>query len=88
LASKAAALLYALSKSQACPEGNKRVALILLEAFLNLNGATLDEPAESSIADVISRVAESETTERDQKLELLTDWLRTAIVPLDPEGSA
>jgi prophage maintenance system killer protein len=68
LASKAAALLYALSKSQACPEGNKRVALILLEAFPNLDGRLWTSRAESSIADVISRVAESETTEREPEV--------------------
>jgi hypothetical protein len=30
LESKVSALLYALAKSQACPDGNKRVALILV----------------------------------------------------------
>jgi prophage maintenance system killer protein len=46
LASKAAVLLYSLSKSQACPDGNKRIALILTYAFLDLNGATLTATAE------------------------------------------
>jgi len=39
LRSKAAVLLYTLAKSQACPDGNKRIALVLVEAFLRLNGA-------------------------------------------------
>lgn len=39
---KAAALLYALAKSQACPDGNKRIALILVLEFLALNGHTLE----------------------------------------------
>lgn len=84
LPAKAAALLYALAKSQACPEGNKRVALILVMEFLALNGATLNvDPDE--LAEIILRVAAGDPAVREQIVLDLTEEMRPLIVPLTPE---
>jgi hypothetical protein len=49
---KAAALMYALAKSQACIDGNKRVALLFVDAFVLMNGYRLNtQPGE--LADMI-----------------------------------
>lgn len=81
LASKAAALLYALAKCQACPDGNKRVALILVIEFLALNGSTLDvEPDE--LADMILEAAEADPANRDAVVAALTERLRPLTEPL------
>lgn len=84
LPSKAAVLLYTLAKSQACPDGNKRVALLLVIAFLALNGASLST-SNKEAGDRILIAAESEASDRDQVLSELTEWLRHAIDPALPE---
>jgi death on curing protein len=81
LAAKAAALLYALAKSQACPDGNKRVALILVVEFLALNGSTLDiDPDE--LADMILETAEVDPATRDEVVDALTERLRPLTEPI------
>jgi len=74
MSEKAAVLVYTLAKSQACRDGNKRVALIVLRAFLYVNGchvtATSDE-----LASAIITAAESERGDRDQEIIRLTAWL-------------
>jgi death-on-curing family protein len=85
LPSKAAALLYALAKSQACPDGNKRVALILVMEFLAINGATLDVDPDA-LAQTILDVAESDPTQRDAVVTNLTNTLGPLIVPLPLEA--
>jgi death-on-curing protein len=85
LPSKAAALLYALAKSQACPDGNKRVALILVMEFLAINGATL-EADPGVLADIIVAVAESDPATRDGVVERLTDDMNQLVVPLAEDG--
>ncbi len=84
LSSKAAALLYALAKSQACADGNKRLALILLLEFLALNGATLNT-TNDDLADMIVETAETQAAARDHVVEQLTDRLGQIIVPLTME---
>jgi death-on-curing protein len=86
LPSKAAALTYALAKSQACVDGNKRAALILLRAFLHINGATL-RTAPGSLADMILDAASSESERREEVVTNMTDWLRERIVVLSEEES-
>jgi death-on-curing protein len=80
LAAKAAVLTYTLAKSQACPDGNKRIALILLRAFLYINAATLVAP-DAAVAEVIVRAAESDRTERDAMIDelmlCLENWIAT-----------
>jgi prophage maintenance system killer protein len=85
LPAKSAVLLYTLAKSQACPDGNKRLALILVEAFLDGNDATLNA-APDELYERISEAAVSDREERDRILASLTDWLRSVIAPLAPES--
>jgi death-on-curing protein len=85
LPSKAAALLYALAKCQACPDGNKRVALILVLEFLAINGSTLEVDPDA-LADMILEIAASDAQRRDEIVEELTEKMRPMIVPLDAEG--
>jgi len=82
LAAKAAALLYALARSQACTDGNKRIALILVSVFVRMNGyrfATTND----AIADTILRVAASEVAKKDLDQQELQAWLREVLVPED-----
>ena len=81
LPEKTAVLLYTLAKSQACADGNKRIALILAEAFLALNGAEL-VATNDDVADMVLLAAESDMRDRDNVLQELTAWLQTAIGPL------
>lgn len=78
LASKAAVLLYTLAKSQACVDGNKRVALILVLVFLDLNYVTL-RARDQEIATCIEVAAVSPREDRDAVLGDLTEWMRHAI---------
>ena len=78
LASKAAVLLYTLAKSQACPEGNKRIALLLVNAFLAIN-ATMIRDSNDEIASRIGSAAESDREERERVLEGLKEWLARVI---------
>lgn len=80
LAGKSAALTYSLAKSQACPDGNKRIALILLRAFLHVNGMTLNAPNED-IAGMILDAAASDRSEHHAMIQKLFDWLDTVIAP-------
>jgi death-on-curing protein len=84
LPSKGAALTYALAKSQACIDGNKRVAFILLLEFLSINGATLDDAGDESAADMILRTAGSAAQHRDMVRLELCEWLMRHII--DGEG--
>jgi prophage maintenance system killer protein len=76
--------VYALAKSQACVDGNKRVTLILLQAFLFINGATI-RPAPGELADMILETASSAPERRSEVVSDLTDWLRDRISVLDEE---
>lgn len=84
LAAKAGALLYALAKSQACPDGNKRVALILLLEFLALNGMTLDV-GEDELAELILETAAAAAADREAIVEQLGEKMEALMVPLTPE---
>jgi len=74
LAAKTAALLYGLSKSQACHEGNKRVALLLTVAFLHENDARLNT-RRLELAEQIVAIAESDPTDHDDVIAALTTWI-------------
>lgn len=74
LAAKSAALLYGFAKSQACRDGNKRVALLLVVAFVRANGATLDlRPLD--LADMILSVAASDPDDHDIVIVSTEEWL-------------
>jgi death-on-curing protein len=80
LPAKAAALLYALAKIQPCVDGNKRVTLLLVDAFVSLNGGEfLTQPGE--LADKILATAESDAGDREEVVAQLTTWMRTSLVP-------
>lgn len=84
LPSKTAVLLYTLSKSQACPDGNKRIAVILAEAFLALNQAML-VAGQDELASQVLAAAKSDRTEREAILRELTGWLGKRITRLAAE---
>ena len=73
LPAKTAALLYALAKLQACPEGNKRVALLLVERFVIVNRARL-RVQRGELAAMILEIAETEAAAREETIRMLTDW--------------
>lgn len=81
LAAKAAVLLYALARSQACPDGKKRIALILLVQFLYINGYAMGgdsaEPAE-----MIGWAAMVAAHEREDVVDKLTEWLDRVLEPV------
>jgi prophage maintenance system killer protein len=85
LSTKTSVLLYTLAKSQACEDGNKRIALILVETFLGVNDHEL-EATNDDLADQIFAAAESAAAERDHVLAELTAWLEDSIVPLNGES--
>jgi death on curing protein len=74
LPQKAAALAYAFAKSQACIDGNKRVAVILVGAFLYINGTRL-ETRPGELAAVILEAAESDPADRDEVTRRMADWI-------------
>lgn len=79
-------MLYALAKSQACADGNKRVALILVFEFLAQNATTVEvDPDE--LADMIRATAESAPSEHEQVVSRLTVELEPLIVPLTMEDA-
>lgn len=84
LAAKAAVLLYALAKSQACVDGNKRIAFILLNEFLALNGVDLETTVDDATARVLA-AAESPREERDSMILNLTLWLEGSMVNFEDE---
>jgi death-on-curing protein len=81
LPTKAAVLTYTLAKSQACIDGNKRIALILLNEFLSINGAAL-EMTDDAAVDMILEAAESDRADRDAKIAEMTQTLERSLVPL------
>jgi prophage maintenance system killer protein len=90
LASKAAVLTYTLAKSQACIDGNKRIAFLLLNEFLAINGAILEINPVAAVAMILD-AANSDRQFRDQAILELATTLEHAIVPHDnddaPAGS-
>lgn len=81
LPAKAAAFAYALAKNHPCPDGNKRVALLLLVEFLSINGAELQATSEG-LAEIILDMSGSAARERDRTLLEFTTWLEDHIVSL------
>jgi prophage maintenance system killer protein len=67
-------LLYGLAKSQACGDGNKRIALLLTLAFVRMNGANL-RLAPGEMADEILRVATTDPADHDEVVAATTRWV-------------
>lgn len=71
--------MYAFAKIQPCPDGNKRLGLHVLSAFLKLNGMGLDtQPGE--LAAKILEVAATDRGVQDAVVQELTAWLRVKLV--------
>ncbi len=84
LPAKVGVLAYRLLKGHACVDGNKRLALLLSSAFLELNGHDLEASAEET-EHVFRYAAGSAAGDYDQMLEMLTHWFEQAIRPLAGE---
>lgn len=65
----AAAYGFALARGHCFPDGNKRVALAIIDVFLRMNGLELTA-AETDAVDTILALAAGELTE-----EALADWI-------------
>jgi prophage maintenance system killer protein len=71
-------LTYSLAKSQACPDGNKRIAEILVFEFLAMNGEVF-EPEQGELPEAILRTAASDPSQRDEMLGELDTWFRNVL---------
>jgi death on curing protein len=69
MAALAAAYGFGLTRSHGYSDGNKRVGLMAMAVFLDLNGWTLDAP-ESEVVTVMLGVAAGQVSEED-----LAAWL-------------
>jgi death-on-curing protein len=74
LSAKAAALLCSFAKIQPCIEGNKRLTLIVVVAFLRQNGLRLDLPT-GALAAKIRGVAESDPSTRENVVRETAAWI-------------
>ena len=79
LPEKAAALLYAIAKGHACPNGNKRLACVLTVAFLVDNGAFLWADR-IEFCDKIVEVAQSAALEHERVRADLSSWIEARII--------
>ena len=75
LAELAAAYGFGFAKNHGYLDGNKRVALLALAAFLDLNGQDLVAPESDAVATMIG-VAAGETSEAE-----LAVWIRRSVAP-------
>ena len=72
LARLAAAYAYGIARGHCFPDGNKRLALAVLDVFLRLNGLEL-RAAEPEAVDVMRALAAGEISE-----EALSAWISAA----------
>ncbi|HSZ10765.1 MAG TPA: type II toxin-antitoxin system death-on-curing family toxin [Rhizomicrobium sp.] len=75
-ASLAAAYAFGLAKNHAFVDGNKRIALVALEAFLMLNGFDLKADDAQCVLVILSVAAGSFSEDE------LADWIRHNMKPL------
>ena len=73
-------LAYRLIKGHACSDGNKRLALILSAAFLELNGHDLEASGEET-DHIFRSVAASEARNYDEVLKSFAYWFEQTIRP-------
>jgi death-on-curing protein len=72
----AAAYAYGFARNHCFPDGNKRLALAAMDAFLMLNGQDL-VPDEAEAVVIINEVAADEFSQED-----LAEWLEQNSTPL------
>lgn len=82
LARLAAAYGFALARAHCFPDGNKRVALAVVDVFLRMNGSRLTAE-ETTAVDAIQALAAGELTE-----EALAEWIATNSVGADANPGA
>jgi len=76
LAHLAAAYGFALARGHCFPDGNKRVALAIIDVFLQLNGAELTAAEPDAVSKIRSLAAGTLTEEE------LADWINANSAPL------
>lgn len=84
LAEKAAVLFYAACKDHPFQNGNKRMAVVLTNTFLMLNGYELDTDA-LTLYDVAYEVTETMSDRRPDALSYLTRFIQDNTRPLDAD---
>lgn len=82
LEAKAAVLAYRVVKNHPCPDGNKRLAVLLVSAFLELNGLSL-EAGTDDLESVFRDLAASSAGDYRAVLASLEDWFSQTIAPLE-----
>ena len=75
LATLVAAYGYALARSHCFTDGNKRVALLAIDVFLQINGQQLTAPEPEPFV-MVARLAGGELDENE-----LADWIRANLSP-------
>lgn len=81
LATKAAVLAYSIAKGHACADGNKRLAVILSSAFLELNGHQINAE-DAELEHIFRHVAESQAAEYASVEDDLRHWFSQCVGPL------
>ncbi len=76
LAALAAAYGFALARSHCFTDGNKRIAMLAIDVFLQINGQELIAPEPEPFI-MMTRLASGELEEND-----LTNWIRDNLSPL------
>ena len=76
LAALAAAYGFALARSHCFADGNKRVAMLAIDVFLQINGHELMAPEPEPFV-MMTRLASGETDEDE-----LAEWIRDNLSPL------
>ncbi len=79
IASKAAALLYALAKGHACQTGNKRLAYVVTIVFLIKNDWFLWEGPDA-VSSKVEEVAASDPKDPDRVRTELTTWIQQRLI--------
>lgn len=77
-------LAYSIAKGHACADGNKRLAVILGSAFLELNGHQINAD-DDEIEHIFRHVAESESVAHQAVVDDLRHWFSECIMPLEIE---
>lgn len=79
LPAQAASLFYGLAKNHGFIDGNKRIAVVATDAFLQLNGWELT-CSNQALQDFTLRCSDEDWTEA-----LVETFLRTSVAPIDAE---
>lgn len=81
LEEKASALLYAFAKNHACPNGNKRLALVVSMGFIQENNFFLWVNKDDLEARVLG-IASSDAGNADAVRADTAQWIKASVIPL------